>query len=763
MLTLSDGNAYFVEALVADGAHAAPATAATHLPGGLRDVLIPRIRMMSDEAQEVLRAAATAGRHVSHRLLAAAAEQPERQLNSALRECVDQQLLTVRPGADTYTFRHALAREAVYEDLLPGERIRLHQSLASALESDPSLAYTEAGSVATELAHHWSEAGEPARALAASVAAGRDAADVCAFGESERQFSRALRLWERVPDPERLAAMSRLELLRRAADAARWAGHVEAAIAATRDALASVDPSLGVERAAVLERLGRYLREAGDSDGTLRAYEEADRLLVDQPPSALRAGVRAARAGARLQAGEYSLGLLLGREAVQMARAVGSAREEGRALNTTGVALTMTGHPDEGVDAVRNALAIAQEHGDLEDLHRAYANLTFVLENAGRLEEALKVARQGLDQGRRIGLGPEGSCAHSFRIAILLFELGRWTEAGKMAVEALEREIPARFALYFELLLAELDIYHGRFDNADRRLASIRPTVARLNEPQSTGALHACLAELAIWRRERGPARTTIADGLKAVCDAEDAPQVLRLCAYGLRAEADEAQRLSDLGQGDSGPARTARDVGDDLWTRAEQAGTGPDGAPPLPEVSVLTLLCRAEHARLHGSNDPDVWARVAAGWRGLQRLYPSAYAEWRWAEALADGPHRDRGRITPVLRNAYRTAEALKAGPLLREIEVLALRAGDIKLDPPPTRPDRPEPAPAPYRLTPREQEVLHYVGLGFTNKQIAKKLRIEEKTVSVHVTHILTKLDVQNRVQAAGIAHRLGLGTTE
>ena len=60
-------------------------------------------------------------------------------------------------------------------------------------------------------------------------------------------------------------------------------------------------------------------------------------------------------------------------------------------------------------------------------------------------------------------------------------------------------------------------------------------------------------------------------------------------------------------------------------------------------------------------------------------------------------------------------------------------------------------------------EQEVLHYVGLGFTNKQIAKKLRIEEKTVSVHVTHILTKLDVQNRVQAAGIAHRLGLGTTE
>src|SRR5205814_1472127 len=146
----------------------------------------------------------------------------------------------------------------------------------------------------------------------------------------------------------------------------------------------------------------------------------------------------------------------------------------------------------------------------------------------------------------------------------------------------------------------------GRLDDADRRLASIRPTVGRLNEPQSTGALHACLAELAIWRRERSLARAAIADGLKAVCDAEDAPQVLRLCAYGLRAEADEAQGLADRGQGDSAAATMAREIGGDLWHRAEQTSTGPDDAPPLPEVSVLRLLCETEHARLHGADDAD-------------------------------------------------------------------------------------------------------------------------------------------------------------
>ena len=127
----AEGNAFYAEELLAalpgdDGA-GSPA-----MPSGLADVLLIRIEQLSDTAQQVLRTAAVAGRRVEHDLLRDAVQLPEDELESALREAVGRQLLV--PGGDaTYSFRHALAREAVYADLLPGERVRLHGPFARLL------------------------------------------------------------------------------------------------------------------------------------------------------------------------------------------------------------------------------------------------------------------------------------------------------------------------------------------------------------------------------------------------------------------------------------------------------------------------------------------------------------------------------------------------------------------------------------------------------------------------------------------------------
>jgi two-component system, NarL family, response regulator LiaR len=61
--------------------------------------------------------------------------------------------------------------------------------------------------------------------------------------------------------------------------------------------------------------------------------------------------------------------------------------------------------------------------------------------------------------------------------------------------------------------------------------------------------------------------------------------------------------------------------------------------------------------------------------------------------------------------------------------------------------------------RLTPREREVLELVGRGFPNKRIAQELRLSEKTVKTHVGHVLAKLGVTDRTQAAVVAVRAGL----
>jgi NarL family two-component system response regulator LiaR len=61
--------------------------------------------------------------------------------------------------------------------------------------------------------------------------------------------------------------------------------------------------------------------------------------------------------------------------------------------------------------------------------------------------------------------------------------------------------------------------------------------------------------------------------------------------------------------------------------------------------------------------------------------------------------------------------------------------------------------------RLTPREREVLVLIGRGFPNKRIARELEVSEKTVKTHVGHVLAKLGVSDRTQAAVLAVRAGL----
>ena len=112
---------------------------------------------------------------------------------------------------DGLAFRHGLIGEVVYERLFPAERVALHRALAAALQ-DPA-----------QRAHHCHRAGLRAEALAASMAAGIEAARVHAYAEARVHFERALELAD--------DSVDRVELLSRAAQAARFSGDPERAVA----------------------------------------------------------------------------------------------------------------------------------------------------------------------------------------------------------------------------------------------------------------------------------------------------------------------------------------------------------------------------------------------------------------------------------------------------------------------------------------------------------------------------------------------------
>jgi DNA-binding CsgD family transcriptional regulator/tetratricopeptide (TPR) repeat protein len=766
---LTDGNPLFVEEVVATGLPTVTSggDGAISLPDRLRGILLPRFEQLSDDAQQVMGVAATAGRRVSHRLLETVCEMPRERMKAALRECVASQMLVTDPADETYAFRQALMREVVHEALIPGDRLDLHRAIAAALEANSDLSYAAHLTVAAELSYHWNAAQEYPEALKAAVRAGHDAMSMLAFREAGRQFDRALQIWTRLPDAEKIAGMPKHRLLSVAADAARWAGRTARAVSLAQNAVSLLDAMLKpVEAGEAYERLGSYLWELGDHGSAERAYADAAELLDGQPPSAAAARVLAVSATAQIRKGHTADGLQLGRQALELARAVGAKAEEGRAHNTIGTALCLLGRVDTGAAELRRAVHIADGLGRLEDLFRAYGNLVFALEHSGAPEEAAAVAAEGLARARETGLEHtrgRGVLANNFSAALLM--LGQWDEA-TLIIEQLLQDLPPAQRLFPGLTLAEIAVARGEFDRARTLLSVAREAGGSVEQPQFLGSMYASLAEIELWQHEHGAARTAVEGGLQAVAGTDNLVVRLRLCALGLRNEADaEQQRKTQR-------ANARRRSGDpssvlgDLLAHLDGLPDRQDGHPALPEVDVLRLLCRAEAQRAQGSTTPAAWTEVAAGWAALKRPYQLAYARWREAEAHAVATRRagrvraDQERIGLAAYEAHRLATELGADPLRRAVEDLArgVNVGVVSVPTPRSAPDN-QPTVDVFNLTRREREVLALLTAGWSNKKIGKKLFISPGTAGVHVSNILRKLNVPSRSEAAAVANELGL----
>jgi ATP/maltotriose-dependent transcriptional regulator MalT len=725
----SEGNPFFAEELVAAGSGAG-------LSPTLRDVLGVRVDGLSEPGRVVLRALSAGGARVDDRLLAAvvALDEPERL--EALREAIAAQLIVLDGERGAYAFRHALLREAVYEELLPAERVGLHAAYGAALAAEPS----PAGGVAAELAHHFFAAHDLDRALTASVEASDVAVRSCGFGEALLHCERALELWDRVPEAARPLGGDRIALLRRAAEAANLAGDHRRAAELVRAALVAVDEAADPAGAGMLhQRLGRFLWAAGDGRDALREYERAVALVPSDPPSRARARVLAARGQALMLTAHYADAVDCCREAIEIARRTGARQAEGHALNTLGVGLGHLGESEEAVAQLRAAREIAEEVGDLDDLARAHLNLADVLVTSlCRPAEAVEIALAGAERCRALGMARDYGVSLQTVAAIGLFELGRWDEADALLREA---------AALNPIEMAAVDVLHtripllvgrGEFDRAAEDLTRAHALTAATIDPQYNGPRCANVAECSLWQGRPEDARAAVEEGLEHLAGADDARLTGPLLWLGARAEADLAERP---GAEHSGAALER------LLAQAREL------APASPLMGAYFALCEAEAGRARHAPDPEAWARAVAAWAVLERPYPAAYARWRQAEALL-GQRRARD-AEPLLQDAYAAARELGAAPLAGELERLA-RRGRLDLE---AAPEAVPDEPAPHGLTPRELEVLVLVAGGRTNREIAELLFVTEKTASVHVSSILRKLEVRSRVEAAGAAQRLGL----
>jgi DNA-binding CsgD family transcriptional regulator/tetratricopeptide (TPR) repeat protein len=738
----SEGNPFFTEELVLAGDGASPGT----LPPSLLEVLLTRVVRLGDRTQQLLRVAAAAGPGVAQPLLAAVAGMDDQELLEGLREAVDQQVLLPEPGGQGYVFRHALVAEAVYGELLPGERVRLHRGLASALEAGVEAGGSPA-TRAARLAYHWSAAGDQPRALSASLAAADAAERVYAFAEAQLQLERVLALWERVPDAQERAGMDRVAVLSRCAEAAYAAGDPARAAELLRQALALVDALRQPQRAGLLHaQLARYLRLLGDP-AALGEQQQAVRL-VPPGPSVERARVLGSLAYLLVLVDRFAEVRGPAEEAVAIAAQVGAWAEEANARTALGSAQVNLGEPDAGLAELEAAVRLATQAGDMILALRATVSHSDGLLAAGRLAEAATVALDGIEEAHRLGLtrafGPFLAC----NATEALVALGRWEQAEQVSRQALETVLSDAVSVPLLLARAALELGRGDLDAAQARLQAARRVLpAPIPEAQRAGPLFCGLVELALWRGDLDQAKQLVAQAVPLV--AANPRHAAPIYALGLRIEADRAE-LARARR----PGEPARDDGtaSALLQGLDQAATSPVAAG-LPELAAWHATARAERTRQQRS-DPAAWAAATAAWEQLDQPYRVAYACFRQAEALlADG---DRDTATEALLRAADITGRLRARPLDAEVTALA-RRGRLDLGP---RGTAEAPAPADQLgFTPREAEVLVLVAAGRSNRQIAQALFISPKTVGVHVSNILAKLGVAGRGEAAAIAHRLGL----
>ncbi|WP_242613875.1 ATP-binding protein, partial [Actinomadura roseirufa] len=507
----SEGNPLFVEALVGSGG-------GSDLPESLRDLLLGAVQRLPEETQEVLRVASGGGARIEHELLAAVAGLDERALTRDLRPAVAANTLVV--DGDGYAFRHALIREAVHDDLLPGERSRLHARYAAVLEERPDLVPERR--FAVTLAYHWHAAHDVVRALTAAWRAVHETGRALAYAESLRMASRVLELWDRVPDAAHRIGAGHAEVLEQAVLLADLSGELETGLRLATAALA--EPGDDPERTARLYERRGLMRMRLGRDEAIEDLRAAVRAVPADPPSRTRSRVLATLAqqaiclpGTQDEAREAEA------EALAVARAVGDAQTE--------VVLGLRGAGEELLagGTLETYLAHVEEveltwRGEFEPLLRALINRSDVLEMYGRHQEAADAAARGVVQAGRYGVARTTGTFFAFNTAEPLISLGRWDEALAVIARALAEDPPDVIRGSLVFLAGGVAAARGDLAKAAADAAASRGLIAHGAVRRAQDLFPVCRLEALIALERGNPA-----GALKALAPVLDDPGVALL------------------------------------------------------------------------------------------------------------------------------------------------------------------------------------------------------------------------------------------
>jgi DNA-binding CsgD family transcriptional regulator len=749
VLERSGGNPYLTELLVRGLPRdelELPATA----PAALRDALLANWHGLSFPARQATRALAVGGRPTDIPVLAEIAAKhgiPRKLLPGCLVEARDHGLVRFDTAGRPW-FRHPLLADVLYDGLPPGEAALLHATYAHVLER---LTERKPGPLAADLAIHNQRAGRIDNAYRWSLIAADYADSLHASAELAIHLERACSLWDDVSPHLQGNSAQRIDLLRRASNAAERAGQLLSAIALAEQALTLVDRDSQPLLTSTLLREWSltYLRNLAPDQILHTAHIDGVELTRAFPDSPEHARALAALSMAEYWDGLQDAAVEHAEEAVLAGRRSGSPQALADALIARSRTKTNEAPTKALLDAAEaERLARLSDDSLLVEDAAMWRVKNLIL--LGRVRESIDVALHAFHDVLAAGSQQWGYYLAA-QAADGMLQLGRWNECRKLLREALAARCGGVPDAAVRLRAARLaarsgDIAAAR-DHLDRVLELVSPQY-----PVLSRQLGDIGAEVLVATGKSMQALERLHGRLLMPLDEPDLDRAESLAIYGhVAAEAAEAARDAD----DYTSARWAEAQLQDVIDTWPQQPFKERHGNAVGQATFRALFA-AEVARCWAEADQAArwWEAAecchAVGWR-----WHEATSRLRCAEALltTGAPRTDASEL---LREAHRVAVELGARPLRREVESLARRARVSLREPTPIATSSATPQPL-ADLTPREQEILAYLAAGRSNSEIAKELIISQKTVSVHVSNILRKTGKSSRLEAAALAARL------
>ena len=703
-------------------------------PETLRELLLARYENVSEATQRMLRLMAAGDVRVEHELLEAVYPGDPLDIETAAREAVLAGILVVHDTA--FTFRHALVRDAIHDQLLPSERVRFHAQYARALEDTRGAELADA----IQISYHWMAAHDVPRAFSASLIAMHRAQSAYAYASAARMAERAIELWQHVPDAETIAGITHPELLALTANLQRNAGESERAIDLIDEALASPEPIDRGLRARMLRGKASYLANLGQL-GSIGLLREALEVLDDPAPSLMRANVLGELAARLMLDTRLDEAISTADAAYLEAHAVESRDRMSVAANIRGLSRMWIGEIDEGLADLELAGELAE--GNESARLRYRLNRSDALNHLGRYSDAIRVAEEGAERAQQRGLQRTTGVILMSNVIAPMYALGQTARANELLDRALEVDAPIGFSAHLQLLKLRCVLWGGDPDGAARLLRGWRGGLVRQSriDGQARTNLARIAAEIALEFGHNNDAWAEVSWVLgeeHRLVPGSDLPLfiVVARALAAFRGSTATPGQPSDA-ELDRAEARLRELVG--------RSVSWPSAASPV-------ALVEAELGGAnHNGSDPELWrSAIQVASSPLSPAITTPYAHLRLAESLATVG--DRAAAQQSAAQARAAAEQIDAGLIVGRADALVRRIGGRG-----TSDESASAGRIDANLTERELQVLTLVAQGLSNRQVAEELYISPKTASVHVSNILRKVGASSRTEAAFVLREL------